>query len=77
MTTESSEIATDNIIWAAGNEASPLIKKLDTDTDLQGRALVNEYCLIKKRHVFLYEIHQYFSDKLVEYIPANNTLCFE
>ena len=47
LTTESSEIATDNIIWAAGNEASPLIKKLETDTDLQGRALVDEYCLIK------------------------------
>ena len=47
LTTESSEIFTDNIIWAAGNEASPLIKKLDTDIDLQGRALVNDYCLIK------------------------------
>lgn len=47
LTTDSSEISTDNIIWAAGNEASPLIIKLDTDTDLQGRALVDEHCLIK------------------------------
>lgn len=34
-------IATPNIIWAAGNEASPLIKTLGTPIDKYGRAIVN------------------------------------
>ncbi|QQS37637.1 MAG: NAD(P)/FAD-dependent oxidoreductase [Ignavibacteriales bacterium] len=34
-------IETVNIIWAAGNEISPLIKSLNIDTDKAGRAKVN------------------------------------
>ncbi len=30
-----------NVIWAAGNQASPLLKTLDTPLDRQGRAIVN------------------------------------
>lgn len=30
-----------NVIWAAGNQASPLLKKLGTSLDPQGRAIVN------------------------------------
>ncbi|MDA9680872.1 NAD(P)/FAD-dependent oxidoreductase [bacterium] len=71
LTTESSEIATDNIIWAAGNEASPLIKKLDTDTDLQGRALVNEYCLIKdSNNIFVIGDASNFKNKNNKSLPG-------
>ena len=48
VTTNKQVIDADNIIWAAGNEASPLIKHLDTETDNEGRALVNEDCSIKE-----------------------------
>ena len=41
VTTNKQVIYADNIIWAAGNEASPLIKYLDTETDNEGRAVVN------------------------------------
>jgi NADH dehydrogenase len=34
-------IATPNIIWAAGNQASALLKTLDTALDKQGRVIVN------------------------------------
>ena len=48
VTTNKQVIDADNIIWAAGNEASPLIKHLDTETDNEGRALVSEDCSIKE-----------------------------
>ncbi len=35
-------IATRNIIWAAGNQASPLLKTLDIPLDRQGRAMVEK-----------------------------------
>ncbi|MDF2578315.1 MAG: ndh [Chlamydiales bacterium] len=41
VTIGSQFIATKNVIWAAGNEASPLLKKLDIPLDGQGRAIVN------------------------------------
>lgn len=34
-------IPSENILWAAGNQASPLLKTLDTPLDRQGRALVD------------------------------------
>jgi len=39
--TNNGEFESSNIIWAAGNTASPLLKTLDTDLDRAGRALVN------------------------------------
>lgn len=42
------KIETRNIIWAAGNNASPLIKSLGTETDRMGRAMVRENCSIKE-----------------------------
>ena len=48
VTTNKQVIDADNIIWAAGNEASPLIKHLDTETDNEGRALVNQDCSLKE-----------------------------
>jgi len=37
-----------NVLWAAGNQPSPLIKSLGTETDKQGRAIVNEDLSIKE-----------------------------
>ena len=48
VNTNKQVIDADNIIWAAGNEASALIKHLDTETDNEGRALVNRDCSIKE-----------------------------
>ena len=48
VTTDKDTIETDNIIWAAGNEASPLIKELETEIDNEGRAIVNIDCSIKE-----------------------------
>lgn len=41
-----SKIYTKNIIWAAGNLASPLIKTLRIETDSAGRAIVEKDCSI-------------------------------
>ncbi len=46
VSTENDTINTDTIIWAAGNEASPLLKALDTDCDRQGRVIVRNDCSI-------------------------------
>jgi NADH dehydrogenase len=40
-------IEANNILWAAGNQASPLIKTLDTEMDKIGRAIVNDDLSIK------------------------------
>ena len=48
VTTDKDVIEADNIIWAAGNEASPLIKQLQTENDNEGRAVVNLDCSIKE-----------------------------
>jgi len=48
VTTDKDIIEADNIIWAAGNEASPLIKELETETDKEGRAMVNIDCSTKE-----------------------------
>ncbi|HCY76023.1 MAG TPA: FAD-dependent oxidoreductase [Ignavibacteriales bacterium] len=39
-------IITSNVIWAAGNQASPLIQKLNIPTDRAGRIFVNDDCSI-------------------------------
>ena len=47
-------IKSNNIIWAAGNEASTLIAKLNTNTDESGRAIVDSFCsLIDDRDVYV------------------------
>ena len=48
VVTDKESIKTDNVIWAAGNEASPIIKKLNTKTDSEGRAIVDPDCSIKE-----------------------------
>ncbi len=39
---------TSNVIWAAGNTASPLLKKLNTELDKAGRVIVEKDCSIKE-----------------------------
>lgn len=39
-------IVSRNVIWAAGNTASPILKLLRTETDRQGRVVVDETCAI-------------------------------
>lgn len=41
-------IETSNIIWAAGNEVSKILKNLDTEFDKTGRVIVNEFCSLKE-----------------------------
>lgn len=41
-------IKTRNVIWAAGNIASPLLKTLDTELDRNGRVIVEYDCSIKE-----------------------------
>ena len=48
VVTDKESVETDNVIWAAGNEASPIIKKLNTKTDSEGRAIVDPDCSIKE-----------------------------
>ncbi len=48
VVTDKESIETDNVIWAAGNEASPIIQKLNTKTDSEGRAIVDPDCSIKE-----------------------------
>jgi NADH dehydrogenase len=40
VTVEGQFIETENVIWAAGNQASPLLKALDVPLDKQGRVIV-------------------------------------
>jgi len=40
------KIETRNVIWAAGNTASPVIASLETETDRAGRAVVNPDCTL-------------------------------
>lgn len=46
VATENRFIESKNVIWAAGNTASPLIKTLPVSTDRGGRALVEQDCSV-------------------------------
>ena len=41
-------IESNNVLWAAGNQVSPLIKSLETETDKTGRAIVNDDLSLKE-----------------------------
>ena len=47
VTTEKESYFTNNIIWAAGNKANPLIEKLNTEVDKFGRVIVDDDFSIK------------------------------
>jgi NADH:quinone reductase (non-electrogenic) len=47
-------IESSNVLWAAGNQPSPLIKSLGTETDKSGRAIVNDDLSIKEnKNIFV------------------------
>lgn len=54
VTTEKSTYHTNNIIWAAGNKANPLIDKLKTDMDKFGRVMVNsEFSINENNSIYV------------------------
>ena len=69
VTPDKEDIHTDNVVWAAGNGASPIIEKLNTKTDNEGRAIVDPDCSLKDDgNVFVIGDAANYKDK------KNNTL---
>lgn len=54
VTTEKETYLTNNIIWAAGNKANPLIDKLKTEVDNLGRVIVNDdFSIIENNSIYV------------------------
>ena len=54
VTTEKESYLTNNIIWAAGNKANPLIDKLKTEVDNFGRVIVNDdFSIIDNKAIYV------------------------
>jgi NADH:ubiquinone reductase (H+-translocating) len=64
-------IESNNILWAAGNQASPLIKSLNTEIDRAGRAVVKNDLSIKEDvNIFIIGDAAAVKNKNGEYLPA-------
>ena len=64
-------IYTNNIIWAAGNTASPLLKKLNTNLDKAGRVIVEKDCSIKEhQNIFVIGDAANFIDEKGKPLPG-------
>lgn len=64
-------IETSNILWAAGNEVSPLIRTLEVETDKSGRAIVNDDLTINKyENIFIIGDAAAVKNDKGEYLPA-------
>ena len=64
-------IESNNILWAAGNQASPLIKSLKTEIDRAGRAVVKDDLSIKEdEKIFVIGDAAAIKNKNSEYLPA-------
>lgn len=64
-------IESNNILWAAGNQASPLIKSLNTEIDRTGRAVVEDDLSIKEdENIFIIGDAAAVKNKNGEYLPA-------
>ena len=64
-------IKSNNIIWAAGNKASTLIAKLNTNTDESGRAIVDSFCsLIDDRDVYVIGDAAHYKDRNNQPLPG-------
>lgn len=64
-------IETKNVIWAAGNNASPILKSLNTLLDKAGRVIVNDDLTIEgKNNLFVIGDSAAFKDRNGEYLPA-------
>ncbi len=65
------KIETANVIWAAGNVVSPLIKSFRVETDRSGRAIVNDDLSIDGYpDIFVIGDAAAVKDKNEEYLPA-------
>jgi NADH dehydrogenase len=64
-------IETKNILWAAGNQTSPLIKTLGTETDRLGRVIVNDNLSINEdNNIFVIGDAASVKNEKGEYLPA-------
>lgn len=64
-------IPSKTIIWAAGNQASPLLKSLDAETDRAGRIIVNKDCSLPGNpEVFIIGDAAHFRDENGKVLPA-------
>jgi NADH dehydrogenase len=64
-------IQTSNVLWAAGNEVSPVIKTLEVETDRSGRAIVNDdLTIINYENIFVIGDAAAVKYENGDYIPA-------
>ena len=64
-------IESSNVLWAAGNQSSPLIKSLNTEIDRAGRAVVKDDLSIKEDDkIFVIGDAAAIKNKRGEYLPA-------
>lgn len=64
-------IESSNVLWAAGNQASPLIKTLGTETDKTGRAIVrNDLSIKEDENIFVIGDAASFKNEKDEFFPA-------
>lgn len=68
---EDDELNAANIIWAAGNEASPLLKTLEVQLDKAGRVIVNDDCTIPgSKDIFVIGDAAHFKDDNENLLPG-------
>ena len=64
-------IQTGNVLWAAGNQVSPLIKNLGVETDKSGRAIVNDDLTINNyENIFVIGDAAAVKNEKEEYLPG-------
>lgn len=64
-------IESSNVLWAAGNQVSPLIKSLETETDKTGRAIVNDDLSLKENeNIFIIGDAAAVKNEKGEYLAA-------
>jgi len=64
-------IQTKNVLWAAGNQVSPLIKNLGVETDKSGRAIVNDDLTINNyENIFVIGDAAAVKNEKEEYLPG-------
>jgi NADH dehydrogenase len=64
-------IESNNVLWAAGNQVSPLIKSLETETDRTGRAIVkDDLSLTENENIFDIGDAAAVKNEIGEYLPA-------
>jgi NADH dehydrogenase len=69
--TNNGKFESSNIIWAAGNKASPLLETLETELDRAGRALVNpDMSIIDYENIFVIGDASYIVDANGKTVPG-------